>query len=48
MGEETTNSAEEGVAEKCLKTNISDTRIDTDGGGEAGTSQSQFTLKKGT
>ena len=45
--EETTHSTEEGVAEKCPRTERSDTEMDTEGGGEAGTSQSQARHKKG-
>ena len=45
--EETTHSAEEGMAEKHPRTDKSDTEMDTEGGGEAGTSQSQSRHKKG-
>ena len=45
--EETTHSAEEGVAEKHARTDRSDPEIDTAGGGEADTSQSYSRHKKG-
>ena len=47
--EETTHSAEEGVAEKHAKTDRSDAELDTctEGGEEAGTSQSNSRHKKG-
>ena len=45
--EETTHSPEEGVAEKCARTDRSNTEMDTMGGGEAGTSQSHSRHKKG-
>ena len=47
MREETTHSAEEGVAEKHAKTDRSDTEMDTEGGGEARKSQSHSRHKKG-
>ena len=48
MRKETTHSAEEGVAKKHARTDRSDTEMDTEGEGEAGTSQSQSRHKKGT
>ena len=39
MRKETTKSTEEGVAEKHVRTDISDTEMDTEGEGKAGTSQ---------
>ena len=47
MREETIHSAEEGVAEKHPRTERSDTEMDTEAGGEAGTSLSQSRHKKG-
>ena len=47
MREETTHSAEEGVAEKCPRTERSDTEMDTESGREAGTSLLQSRHKKG-
>ena len=47
MREENTHSAEEGVAEKCARTDRSDTEMGTEGGGETGTSQSHPRHKKG-
>ena len=47
MREETTYSAEEGVAEKHTWTDKSDRQMDTEGGEEMGTSQSFSTHKKG-
>ena len=44
---ENTHSAEKGVAEKRARTNKSDTKMDTEGGGEKGTSQSH-SKHKGT
>ena len=37
MRDKNTHSAEEGVAEKHARTDRSDTEMDTDAGGEAGT-----------
>ena len=45
--EETNHSAEEGVAEKHTRTDRSHTEMDTEAGGEAGTSQSHSRQKKG-
>ena len=45
--EETTHSTEEGVAEKHAINESSDTEMNTDGGGEAGTSQLQSRHKNG-
>ena len=45
--EETTHSEEEGVAKKHAMTDRSDTEMDTEAGGEAGTSQSHSRHKKG-
>ena len=45
--EETTNSTEEGVAEKCPRTARSDSEMDTETGGDASTFQSQSRHKKG-
>ena len=45
--EETTHSAEEGVVEKYARTDRSDTEMDTDAGGEAGTHQLYPKQKKG-
>ena len=39
MREKTTHSAEEEVTKKCVHTNKSDTEMNTEGGGEAATSQ---------
>ena len=39
MREKTTQSAEEGVAEKHTRTNRDDTEMDTEGGGELSTPQ---------
>ena len=47
MREETTHSAEEGVAEKHARTDKRDTEMDTETGGEGGTSQSHSRHKKG-
>ena len=44
---ETTHSAEERVAKKHARTERSDTEMDTEGGGETGTCQSQSRHKKG-
>ena len=44
--EEATHSTEERVAKKHARTDINDTEIDTDAGGEAGTSQSYSRHKK--
>ena len=46
MREETIHSAEEGVAEKRARTDKSDTEMDTEGGGEAGTFQSHSRQNK--
>ena len=46
--EKTTHSAEEGVTEKCARTDRSNTEMDTEGGGEAGTSQSHLQAQEGT
>ena len=45
-----THSPEEGVAEKHTRTEKSDTELDTytEGGGDAGTSQSHYNTRKGT
>ena len=45
--EQITHSAEEGVAKKHARTDKSDTRMDTQAGGEANTSQSHSRHKKG-
>ena len=45
--EETTHSAEKGVAEKYARTDKSDTEMDTEAGGEPCTSQSHARHKKG-
>ena len=48
MREETPQShTDEGVAEKRPRTEKSDSEMDTDAGGEVGTSQSQSRRKKG-
>ena len=44
--EETTHSAEEGVAEKSARTERCDTEMDTERGGDVGTSQLQIRNKK--
>ena len=44
--EETTDSAEVAVAEKHARKDRIDTEMDTEGGGKAGTSPSQFRHKK--
>ena len=46
MGEENTHSAEEGVAEKCEELTGVTMKLDAEGGGEAGRSQSQYRHKK--
>ena len=48
MREETTHSAKQRVAKKHARTDKSDTEKDTEGGGVAGTSQSQSRHRKGT
>ena len=39
-------SSDEGVAKKCVRTDRSDTQMDTEGGGEAGIYQSNSRHKK--
>ena len=46
MGE-TTHSVEKGETEKCARTERSEIEMDTEGGREASTTQSQFRHKKG-
>ena len=47
QGEQTTHSAEEGVAEKCAMPDRSETEMDKESGREVGTSQSHSRHKKG-